>query len=165
LDDGQAVLVLAKDLHPIPRRPPPCSEQPRRLVETLSTRSPAGRPAHAACTTGNSMMTDTAPIATCTDDVQRGPANRAGKSARRGHPVGIRRMVGLETAAAMLGGQEKLADALGITVRDLRAKVSADRGVSNLDLLAAALALDARAALIVEHARKLRTLAAQAGIA
>jgi hypothetical protein len=22
-DDGQAVLVLAKDLHPIPRRPPP----------------------------------------------------------------------------------------------------------------------------------------------
>jgi hypothetical protein len=102
------------------------------------------------------MMTDTPSIATCTDEVQRGPANCAGKPARRGHPVGIRRMVGLETAAGMLGGQEKLADALGITVRGLRAKVSADRGVSNSDLLAAAAALDARAAMIVEHARKLR---------
>jgi hypothetical protein len=89
-------------------------------------------------------------------------ANCAGKPARRGLPIDIRRMMGLETAASMLGGQEPLADALRITVRGLRAKVSADRGVSDIDLIAAASALDAQAVRIVEHARKLR---AEAGAA
>ncbi len=89
-------------------------------------------------------------------------ANRAGKPARRGLPVEIRRMMGLETAADMLGGQGALADALGITVRGLRAKVSADRGISTADLLAAAMALDAQAIRILDHARKLR---AEAGAA
>lgn len=71
-------------------------------------------------------------------------------------------MVGLETAAAMLGGQERLADALSIHARSLRNKLSADRGVSDDDLLVAADALEARAALIAAHARKLREEVAHA---
>ena len=76
------------------------------------------------------MMTDTPTIATRTDDVKRGPANCSGKPARRGHPVGIRRMVGLETAAGMLGGQEKLADALGITDQLARALMGAGESLA-----------------------------------
>lgn len=65
-------------------------------------------------------------------------------------------MMGLNTAASLLGGQERLADALGINARSLRNKLSADRGVSNGDLLAAAAALDARAARIAALAAELR---------
>jgi hypothetical protein len=69
-------------------------------------------------------------------------------------------MLGLETAADMLGGKKPLADALGIETRSLRAKLTADRGVSNRDILLTADALDTRAARILEHARKLRELVA-----
>jgi hypothetical protein len=65
-------------------------------------------------------------------------------------------MRGLEVAAGMLGGQAVLAQALNIDPRSLRAKLTADRGVSDADLLAAAAALDARAAHLVRHAEKLR---------
>jgi hypothetical protein len=78
----------------------------------------------------------------------------------RGHPLHIRRTTGLETAAAMLGGQDRLAAALGINPRSLRAKLSAERGISSADLRLAAGALEVRAALIDLHARKLREEAA-----
>ena len=72
------------------------------------------------------------------------------------HRTTVARMLGLETAANMLGGQVELADALGIKARSLRSKFTAERGVSNADLHAAADALDARAARVADHARKLR---------
>ena len=65
-------------------------------------------------------------------------------------------MMGLATASMMLGGHDKLAEALDIQPRSLRAKLNADRGVSNSDLLSAAAALDERAGKIVAHAQKLR---------
>lgn len=79
------------------------------------------------------------------------------RSANTDHPIRcIKRMTGLETAAGMLGNQEKLADALGIEPRSLRAKLAAERGISGDDLKLAAAALDARADRIREHAAKLR---------
>jgi len=84
------------------------------------------------------------------------PANCAANPAHRGRSIGIRRMMGLETAAAMLGGQGPLAVALGIEPRSLRAKLSADRGVSDADLLFAAAAIETRAAKLLAHAQKLR---------
>lgn len=84
-------------------------------------------------------------------------ALRAGKAA---HTLSVARMMGLATAATMLGGQDKLSDALGIQGRSLRAKLSAERGVSADDLRSAADALDAHAACIADHARKLREEAA-----
>lgn len=78
------------------------------------------------------------------------------------HPApsfAVTRMMGLDTAAAMMGGQRPLADAIGIGPRALRAKLAAERGVSNADLLLAAGALEKRAARLAEHGRKLRELA------
>ena len=69
-------------------------------------------------------------------------------------------MMGLTTAATMLGGQGELAEALGIQPRSLRAKLSAERGVSSADLRSAADALDAHAKRIMAHAEKLRAEAA-----
>lgn len=74
--------------------------------------------------------------------------------------LSVQRMMGLATAVAMLGGQEELAAALGIQARSLRSKLSAERGVTDADLLATADALDARATRIADHARKLREEAA-----
>lgn len=70
--------------------------------------------------------------------------------------VNMARMMGLTTAAKLLGGQPELAEAMGIQPRSLRAKLTADRGVSDADLIATALALEAHAARIVRHAIKLR---------
>ncbi len=67
------------------------------------------------------------------------------------------RMMGLDTAAMMLGGRHILAEALGLAQRTVRAKLSAERGVTDDDLRAAANALDARAILLTQHAHKLRT--------
>jgi len=82
-------------------------------------------------------------------------------TSKAAHPVNIARMMGLTTAAAMLGGQLKLAEAMGIQPRSLRAKSSADRGISNDDLTAAAAALEVRAKRLTDHARKLRQEAGQ----
>ena len=73
------------------------------------------------------------------------------------------RMMGLETAATLMGGKGQLAAELAIQPRTLRAKLSADRGVSNVDLMLAASALEARAAKMIEHANKLR-IEATAGV-
>lgn len=80
----------------------------------------------------------------------------AGKPAQKGHPLKVERMMGLHTAAMMLGGIEKLAGALDIQERGTRAKISGERGVSNADLLATAAALDERADRVRAHAEKLR---------
>jgi len=83
-------------------------------------------------------------------------SNCSQKQEQRGLPVEMGRMMGLDTAAAMLGGKAKLADALAITVRALSYKLTADRGISNLDLNFAARALDVEAQRLTDHARKLR---------
>jgi hypothetical protein len=80
--------------------------------------------------------------------------------AQGGYSIEITRMMGLETAASLLGGKPPLADALGIAHRTLRAKLTGERGVSNGDLALAAGALEKQAARMVEHARKLREVAA-----
>ena len=66
------------------------------------------------------------------------------------------RMMGLQTAYEILGGKRELADALGIGVRSLNHKLNADRGVSNIDMVLAASALEARGRKMLDHARKLR---------
>lgn len=76
--------------------------------------------------------------------------------AERCLPISAVRMMGLETAAAILGGVDVLAGALGITPRGVRHKLTGDRGISDADLIAAAVALDARAARVAGHAAKLR---------
>ena len=81
--------------------------------------------------------------------------NRSAIPERRGLPVNVRRMMGLTTAGEMLG-QKNLAEAMSIDQRTLRYKVTADRGVSDEDLTLAAAALEARAARLADHARKLR---------
>lgn len=68
----------------------------------------------------------------------------------------LARMMLLERAAVFAGGQDRLAEALGIKGRSLRKKFSADRGVSDDDMELAALAMEARAAEIIAHAAKLR---------
>ncbi|WP_419808368.1 hypothetical protein [Sphingomonas sp.] len=80
----------------------------------------------------------------------------AAKPAQR---LDLNRMVGLETAATMLGGQRHLADALSIGDRAIRAKLAAERGVTYSDLTLAGKALRARAARLSEHADKLDVLA------
>jgi len=83
-------------------------------------------------------------------------APRSAFAEHKGHPVTVTRMTGLETAAAILGGTDMLAAALGITPRGVRHKLTGDRGVSTADLIAAADALEARARRMADHAFKLR---------
>ena len=73
----------------------------------------------------------------------------------------------VEVARAMLFersagyvGQAKLAAALGIQERSLRAKFSSDRGISDVDLEQAAYAVETRAFEMMAHARKLRAMIA-----
>lgn len=84
----------------------------------------------------------------------------AAKPAQSRTVLSVARMMGLTTAATMLGGQSELAEALGIQPRSLRAKLSSERGISGVDLCSTADALDARARRIMAHAEKLRTEAA-----
>lgn len=86
-------------------------------------------------------------------------SNRAAKAAHKPSPMV--RMMGLETAAGVLG-QAALAAAMSIEPRSLRAKLTSDRGITDADLISAAAALDDRAAKIMAHAAKLR---AEAGVA
>ncbi len=68
-------------------------------------------------------------------------------------------MVGLQTAATLLGGQAALADALVIGPRAVRAKLGAERGITRADLTMTSAALRAHAARITAHAAKLDALA------
>ena len=90
------------------------------------------------------------------DEAKRKATKRAAKAAHTTHLLSVPRMAGLMKAGVLLGSAAALAEAMGIEPRSLRAKTSADRGVSCDDLRAAADALDARAAAMIEHAAKLR---------
>lgn len=89
-------------------------------------------------------------------------ANCSQKREQRGLPIDMPRMMGLQTAYEILGGKRELADALGIGVRSLNHKLNADRGVSNIDMILAANALEARGKKMLDHARKLRIAATAA---
>ena len=79
------------------------------------------------------------------------------------HRTSLDRMVGMETASKLLGGQVALADALSIGSRAVRAKLMAERGINYSDLTLTAKALRTRAARLEEHAAKLDALAEGAG--
>jgi hypothetical protein len=87
---------------------------------------------------------------------RRRGSRRTAKAAQASHLIAMPRMAALMKAGALLGSAQALADALGIQPRSLRAKTGAERGVSCDDLRAAADALDARAARMVEHAARMR---------
>ena len=87
---------------------------------------------------------------------KRQASKRAAKAAHTSHMLSVPRMAGLMKAGVLLGSAAALAEAMNIEPRSLRAKTGAERGISCDDLRAAADALDARAALMVEHAAKLR---------
>ena len=82
---------------------------------------------------------------------------------QRGLPIEMPRMMGLQTAYEILGGKKQtLADILGVTPRSLNFKLSAERGISNLDLLLTAKSLETRGNKMLEHAAKLRAVIAAA---
>ena len=83
-------------------------------------------------------------------------STRAGKAAQN---LSVARMMGFETASKMLGGQRHVSDALGIGERALRAKLTAERGISYSDLTLTAKELRRRAATLIGHADKLQALA------
>ena len=83
---------------------------------------------------------------------------RAYKQARRSS---VERIVGLTTAAEMLGSQRALGDALSIGERAVRAKLQAERGITYTDLALAAKYLRVRATRLTEHAAKLDALAGE----
>jgi hypothetical protein len=64
----------------------------------------------------------------------------------------------MERAAELLGrgGQREIATELGIEPRTLRYKTAGRSSIDGVDLTVAADLLDARAAQMTEHARKLR---------
>ncbi len=64
--------------------------------------------------------------------------------------------IGLLQRAATHVGPADLAEALGIEPRSLRAKLSADRGISDTDLRSAAAAVEARADALLAQARAIR---------
>lgn len=106
------------------------------------------------------MTTDTQP----TGDRQLSPAADVRKvicsekhEQQRGLPIDIRRIVGLDTAASLLG-KGPLAEAMGISVRSLNYKANGERGIDDDDILFAVLEVEARAQRLLTHALKLRTV-------
>ena len=89
------------------------------------------------------------------------PKTCSPKREQRGFPVEMPRMMGLHTAYEILGGKKQtLADILCVTPRNVNFKLNAERGISNLDLLLTAKALEARGNKMLEHAAKLRAVMA-----
>lgn len=84
--------------------------------------------------------------------------SRAGKPAHP--PKSGPRVAWFYRAGVLLGGVERLAEALDIQPRSLRAKMGFVRGIKDEDLLKAADALDRHAAHAIEHAARLRREAA-----
>lgn len=109
------------------------------------------------------MMISAAPSEARQSQPSPQPANCSTKPEQRGHPIAVQRMMGLETAYPMLGGKTKLAAIMGVCPRDLSYKLSAERGISNADLLLTATALEARGNKMLEHAAKLRAVLAACG--
>lgn len=80
----------------------------------------------------------------------------AASSARSRGVFHVGRMQGLETAAKLLGGQQMLCNAIGVETRSLRAKISAERGISDGDIRLTIAALESKATRLLAHAEKLR---------
>lgn len=70
-------------------------------------------------------------------------------------PIEVPRMMGLDTAAVLLG-KGMLADELCITVRNLNYKINGERGACDADIVAAARGLEERGERFLSHALKLR---------
>jgi hypothetical protein len=87
---------------------------------------------------------------------KRRASKRTANAAQASHLIAMPRIAALIKAGKLLGSATALAEVLGIQPRSLRAKTDADRGVSCDELRTVADALDARAALMIEHAAKLR---------
>lgn len=68
-----------------------------------------------------------------------------------------------ETASRLLGGQEALAAALGVNARLLRAKISAERPISDTDVLLTVAALTAQACRTAELADRLQSIVEAGG--
>lgn len=89
--------------------------------------------------------TGKADAATCTEKPARSPAI-----------IAMARMQGLDTAAKMLGGQQMLCNVIGIETRSLRAKLAAERGITDGDIRLTIAALEGKAKRLLDHAEKLR---------
>lgn len=74
---------------------------------------------------------------------------------QRGLPIDMRRMMGLEVAAGLIG-KSALADELCISVRALNYKLNAERGISDAEVTGTARLLDQQAERLLTHAGKLR---------
>jgi hypothetical protein len=109
------------------------------------------------------MMISAAPPEARQSQPSPQPTNCSPIREQRGLPIDIRRMAGLEAAADYLG-KGRLADELVITVRALNHKLIADRGVSDGEVRATALALEQRAEQFVSLARKLRAVLPEAQV-
>lgn len=72
----------------------------------------------------------------------------------------IRRMRGMETACELLGGQSALAEALDINPRHLRAKMAAERPITNEEVGLAVKARRARSKRVADLADSLLDLIA-----
>lgn len=70
----------------------------------------------------------------------------------------VRRLLLLDRAREALGGAARLAEAIGIGRRAINHKLAADRRVSNAELRAVAVALDARASSIAALAVSIREM-------
>lgn len=79
-------------------------------------------------------------------------------------PMGLRaRRIRLLWTAVDLFGHQRVADALGIERRSLRAKLEATRGVHDDNLLLVATALDRHATVLIDHANTIRAALAAGG--
>lgn len=103
------------------------------------------------------MMISAAPLEARQTHPSPQDTNCSQKREQRGMPVEMVRIMGLDTAAQLLG-KGRLADELCITVRALNYKIDAGRGVSNADVIAAARGLEERAERFLAHAQKLRAV-------
>lgn len=107
------------------------------------------------------MMISAAPLEARQSQPSHQPTKCSPKREQRGFPVEMPRMMGLHTAYELLGGKKQtLADILVVTPRNVNFKLNAERGISNLDLLLTAKALEARGNKMMEHAAKLRAVMA-----
>jgi len=107
------------------------------------------------------MMISAAPTVACQTSPSPKQASCSQKREQRGMPIEMMRIMGLDTAAKLLG-KGRLADELNITVRALNYKIDAGRGVSDADVIAAARGLEERAARFHAHAQKLRAVVSPA---
>lgn len=79
-----------------------------------------------------------------------------GKPAHSRGVIKIGRMQGLDTAAKLLGGHQALGNAIGIETRSLRAKLNAERGITDGDVRLTITALEGKAKRMLAHVEKLR---------